>query len=351
MGVQRVGGVVEAVGRERRVEVGAEPAGLADDPFVGGEGHRLRVEVGARAAVVELGEAGGVPELGAEVAVAGDPVAGELDVAAHGGERGEGEADGVGAERVDQLDRVEDVADRLRHLLALLVADEGVDVDVAERHLADQLELHHHHPGDPEEDDVEAGDEDATSGSSGGAPACPRASRACRSARCRRRTRCRGRRGRGRAAYRRPSRAPRPRTWRSRGGLPRRTTPGSGGPTRAGGRCTRARCSPASGSRSSPGFLAGCGCGRCPLRAGQHARSGTEPFGHRMAVVGREPGRPVVRHLGHVDEVGPEQQHQRGLEQARMLELGAGEAVREQPVKRVCGGRSPSIPAASPACR
>ena len=85
----------------------------------------------------------------------------ELEVAAHRGHRREGEADGVGAVLVDELDRVEDVAERLRHLLALLVADEGMDVDVAERHLAGQLELHHHHPGDPEEDDVEAGDEDA----------------------------------------------------------------------------------------------------------------------------------------------------------------------------------------------
>src|SRR5579883_1973639 len=34
-----------------------------------------------------------------------------------------------------------------------------MDIDVAERHLAHEVEPHHHHPGDPEEDDVEAGDE------------------------------------------------------------------------------------------------------------------------------------------------------------------------------------------------
>jgi hypothetical protein len=44
---------------------------------------------------------------------------------------------------------------------ALLVADQGVDVDPLERHLAHEVEAHHHHPGDPEEDDVEAGDEGA----------------------------------------------------------------------------------------------------------------------------------------------------------------------------------------------
>ena len=41
-----------------------------------------------------------------------------------------------------------------------LVAHEGVDVDVAERHLVHDVQAHHHHPGDPEEDDVEAGDQD-----------------------------------------------------------------------------------------------------------------------------------------------------------------------------------------------
>ena len=35
-----------------------------------------------------------------------------------------------------------------------------MDVDVLERHLAGEVQSQHHHPGDPEEDDVEAGDQD-----------------------------------------------------------------------------------------------------------------------------------------------------------------------------------------------
>ena len=42
---------------------------------------------------------------------------------------------------------------------ALLVAHQGVDVDVAERHLLHEVQAHHHHARHPEEDDVEAGDE------------------------------------------------------------------------------------------------------------------------------------------------------------------------------------------------
>jgi hypothetical protein len=109
---------------------------------------------------VHLGEAEGVPELRGEVAVAGDALGRQLQVAAHGGHRGQREAHGVGAEFVDEVEGVEDVAQALRHLLALLVADEGVDIDGVEGDLADDGQLHHHHPGDPEEDDVEAGDED-----------------------------------------------------------------------------------------------------------------------------------------------------------------------------------------------
>ena len=36
-----------------------------------------------------------------------------------------------------------------------------VDVDVVERHLLHEVQAHHHHAGDPEEDDVEAGDQRA----------------------------------------------------------------------------------------------------------------------------------------------------------------------------------------------
>ena len=36
-----------------------------------------------------------------------------------------------------------------------------MDVDVAERHFLHEVQAHHHHAGDPEEDDVEAGDEGA----------------------------------------------------------------------------------------------------------------------------------------------------------------------------------------------
>ena len=60
---------------------------------------------------------------------------------------------------VDEVQRVEDVALRLRHLLPVLVANQAVDVNLAKGHVAHELEAHHDHACDPEKDDVETGDQ------------------------------------------------------------------------------------------------------------------------------------------------------------------------------------------------
>ena len=114
----------------------------------------------ARADAVHLQEARGVPQLGGEVAVALDALLIELDVAALAFHRRQREAQRVGAIFVDQAERVDRVALRLGHLLALGVADQAVEVERLPRPLAHELEALHRHAGIPEEDDVEAGDQD-----------------------------------------------------------------------------------------------------------------------------------------------------------------------------------------------
>src|SRR5690606_30209049 len=165
------------------------------DPFLRIR-HRRVPAAGVDAFGVHQYEAGGVPELVAEVAVAVGPAQVELDVAAGAGEGGHGEAQGVGAvggdalgefapgglldlrrvlrahqpggalghqvldgNAVDDVQRVEDVSLGFGHLLAVAVAHQAGDVDVPERDLAGQAVGHHDHPGDPEEDDVKARDQ------------------------------------------------------------------------------------------------------------------------------------------------------------------------------------------------
>jgi hypothetical protein len=68
-------------------------------------------------------------------------------------------------------------------------------------------------------------------------------------------------------------------------GRPARTRPGSGGPTRAGARCTRAGCSPSSRNRSSPSSSARTSCGpRAPRRSPAGQRLG----GVDVPLVGQE---------------------------------------------------------------
>ena len=180
-------------------------------------------------------------------------------------------------------------------LSTLLVADEGVDVDVAERHFLHEVQAHHHHPGDPEEDDVEAGDEGARR------VVAPQLRRLVGPAE--RRERPQGRRepgvehvlvahevtcgalrilgeggrlvlaqralhdGVGERLGERLLLASR----RRRRRRPARTRPGSDDPTRAGARRTTARCSRATGNRSSPRSP---GTKRvCPARTASSARS------------------------------------------------------------------------------
>ncbi len=134
--------------------------GAAPDPPVGDGRRALASEL--RIVAVEVGEdeARRVPELVGEVPVALDALLGEANVPPLGGHRGQGEAERVGAELIHDGERIHHVALRLRHLPPFRVAHEGVDVDVVEGHLAHHLEPEHRHPRHPEEDDVEAGDED-----------------------------------------------------------------------------------------------------------------------------------------------------------------------------------------------
>ncbi len=60
---------------------------------------------------------------------------------------------------VDDVQRVEDIALGLGHLLAFAVAHQAVHVHLAEGHVAHEFQAEHHHARDPEEDDVEARDQ------------------------------------------------------------------------------------------------------------------------------------------------------------------------------------------------
>ena len=133
--IGRAGRLVEAIALDRRGDLARRLGKLVPDPLVQRLGRKPRIEAGHQRRAVHLAEARRVPELGREIAIALDALRRELDVAALCGHGGKREAQRVRAVVVDQVQRIDDVALRLRHLGAALVAHQRVDVDVGERHL------------------------------------------------------------------------------------------------------------------------------------------------------------------------------------------------------------------------
>ena len=76
-----------------------------------------------------------------------------------GGVLGQHEAQRVGPVAVHELEGIDDVAQRLRHLAALGVPDDPVHVHPAEGHVAHEVEAGHDHAGHPQVDDLVARDE------------------------------------------------------------------------------------------------------------------------------------------------------------------------------------------------
>ena len=76
-----------------------------------------------------------------------------------GGAAHDAEAEGVGAELGDEVERIGRVTEGLGHLPALLVADDAREIDVLEGQLFAVLKARHDHACDPEKDDVGPGDQ------------------------------------------------------------------------------------------------------------------------------------------------------------------------------------------------
>ena len=102
---------------------------------------------------VEQHKARGVPHLVRQVLPLLDALGAVPDVLGRG-HREQAEPDAVGTVDVDLVQRVDAGAEALRHPPAIGGLDHRMDVDVVEWDAARELDPHHHHAGDPEEDDL-----------------------------------------------------------------------------------------------------------------------------------------------------------------------------------------------------
>ena len=90
---------------------------------------------------------------------ASTPLHRQADIPPGRGEKGQRKAKGIGPEAIHELERIDHIAPALGHLLAELVPDQGMDIDVPEGDFVGEVEPHHDHPRHPEEENVEAGHE------------------------------------------------------------------------------------------------------------------------------------------------------------------------------------------------
>ena len=202
--------IIEAIVSERLLDLGFGALQYRDDPAVGQRELEISLGISGRTltrcmrfkpAILTLTlhehKTRCVPELIAEIAVTLATIQVEIQGPREGCQRGERKSHGIGAkgwdavrvvlaqrafdfvpmvrsqqpsrtfcdqsfqiDSIDQIEWVDRVALGLGHFLAFGIANDGVDINVPERHLAREVFGHHDHPGDPEEDDVKACDQD-----------------------------------------------------------------------------------------------------------------------------------------------------------------------------------------------
>ena len=151
--------IVEFIIIQRVVRFDRSFGKAIENPLVGlRKGQLGKIDI-IRIKILEIHQrkTAGVPELVDKIPITADPLGGELDVTPHRRECAQGEAKGIGTILINDGQWVDDIPLAFAHLLPLSIAHQSMDINLLEGNFIHALEAHHHHPGDPEEKDVEPG--------------------------------------------------------------------------------------------------------------------------------------------------------------------------------------------------
>jgi hypothetical protein len=149
------------VAREQFIHFGHQSVSTVDDPGIG-VGEPVTARDRSPGCTVHEGESAGVPQLVAEVSRALRPLLGESDVHTGVGAASEGEPQRISTILIKPIQRVDHVALRFGHFLTVGVTDEAVKEYVVKWWPATHhIQTEHHHPNDPEKEDVVAGNQNA----------------------------------------------------------------------------------------------------------------------------------------------------------------------------------------------
>ena len=95
-----------------------------------------------------------VPQLGAKIAIALDPIDRQFQHAANGRHLRHGKTQRIGTKFVDNLKWINHVALGLGHLVTFFVAHQLVQINGVKRVFVDNSLLHHHHSCHPEKQNI-----------------------------------------------------------------------------------------------------------------------------------------------------------------------------------------------------
>ena len=130
------------------------------NPFIC-QGIRSQLSVGIVAFHVHQSETGSVPDFVGKVTGCLNALPVEAHIVARGVAGNQHEAQCIGAVLINNLQRVDAVAQGFGHLTALAVANQTMDEYLVERNLMHEFHTHNQHTCNPEEDDIVTGYEHA----------------------------------------------------------------------------------------------------------------------------------------------------------------------------------------------
>ena len=161
--IDAVRGLIETVFLDRNGNLFGGIGQLGDDPLIDRFFRIVEAFRHAFRAAIHFQKTAGIPDFGGEIPVTFDPAFGQLDIPALRRHRRQREAQRISPIFFGKIERVHDIALGFGHFLALLITDQRMDIDITERHLtAPEMHAHHHHPGNPEKDDIKPGDQNIT---------------------------------------------------------------------------------------------------------------------------------------------------------------------------------------------
>ena len=120
---------------------------------------KLRVaHIDALLAGKHLQKARGIPDFCSKITTQLKLLFGDVDILPSRRQGNQTEAQSIGAEVLDDIERIDGIAQALAHLAPLVVAHGAVEIHPLEGHIAHEFQAGHNHARNPEEDNVRGGD-------------------------------------------------------------------------------------------------------------------------------------------------------------------------------------------------